>query len=271
MHRLKIALCLIYLIPFSLMVYAETEFKIITLQHQFADNLLPIISPMVGADGTATGMRNQLILRASPDRMRDIEATVQQLDIARVNRRITVNTSNNSQSQLNRTEVRGKVNIDNITIGNDRNGRANSGNIIVERNRNNSQNNSSQFLNVLDGERAFIQVGKIVPFTQEWVTITRRYVQIERTTDWRNITTGFAVKPRTIGNQVELEITPRIASLNNQGMIDFEELSTTLRISLNEWVDIGGTMQNNDDISRQILGRQNSTSSQHSSLMVKVD
>lgn len=54
------------------MVYAETEFKIITLQHQFADNLLPIIPPMVGADGTATGMQNQLILRASPDRMREI-------------------------------------------------------------------------------------------------------------------------------------------------------------------------------------------------------
>ena len=76
------------------MVYAETEFKIITLQHQFADNLLPIIAPMVGADGTATGMQNQLILRASPDRMREIEATVQQLDIARVNRRITINSSN---------------------------------------------------------------------------------------------------------------------------------------------------------------------------------
>jgi hypothetical protein len=271
MHQLKVLFCLICLIPVSLMVYAETEFKIITLQHQFADNLLPIIAPMVGADGTATGMQNQLILRASPDRMREIEATVQQLDIARVNRRITINSSNQNQSQLNRTEARGRVNIDNITIGNDRHARTNSGNIIVERNRNNVQKNSSQFLNVLDGERAFIQVGQSIPFTQDWITITRHYVQIERATDWRNITTGFAVRPRTIGNQVELEITPRIASLNNQGMIDFEELSTTLRISLNEWVDIGGTMQNNDDISRQILGRQNSTSSQHSSLMIKVD
>jgi hypothetical protein len=271
MHQLKVFFCLICLMPFNLMVYAETEFKIITLQHQFADNLLPIIAPMVGVDGTATGIQNQLILRASPDRMREIQATVQQLDIAKVNRRITINTSNNSQSQLNRSEVRGKINIDNITIGNNRNANANSGTIILERNRNNSESNSSQFLNVLDGERAFIQIGKIVPFTQDWVNITRRYVQIERVTDWRNITTGFAVRPRTLGNQVELEITPRIASLNNQGIVDFEELSTILRISLNEWVDIGGTMQNNDDISRQILGLQNSTSSQHSSLMVKVD
>ncbi len=271
MHHLKVAFSLICLIPISLMVYAETEFKIITLHHQFADNLLPIISPMVGADGTATGMRNQLILRASPERMRDIEATVQQLDIERVNRRITINSSNNSQSRLSRTEARGSVNIDNMTIGNDRNARANSGNIIVERNRNNTQKNSSQFLNVLDGEYAFIQVGQIIPFTQDWIVITQRYVQIERITDWREVTTGFAVRPRTIGNQVELEITPRIASLNNQGVIDFEELSTTLRVSLNDWVNVAATMQNRDDISRKILGLQNTNLSQESRLMIKVD
>ncbi len=260
-----------YLISFSFFVYAEQEFKIITLQHQFAENLLPIVSPMVGADGTATGMHNQLILRASPERMREIEAVVQQLDITRVNRRITIKANNNSQSQINRTDARGKVNIDNITIGNDRRASANSGNIIVERNRYKTQNNSSQFLNVLDGEQAFIQTGQIVPFTQEWMTMTRRYVQIDRTIDWREITTGFAVRPRAIGTQVELEITPRIASLNNQGMIDFEALSTTLRVSLNEWVDIGATMQNHDDVSRKILSRYSRSSSQDSSLMIKVD
>lgn len=268
---MKIFLLLIALLPLSLLVYAETEFKIITLQHRFAEDLLPTISPMVGADGTATGMQNQLILRASPARMREIEAVIQQFDVARANRRITVKNDNTSQSQLNRTQARGKVKIDDITIGNDRNAPVNRGNIIVERNSNNTKKNSSQFLNVVDGERAFIQIGQIIPFTQEWITIARRYVQIERATDWRDITTGFAVRPRTIGNQVELEITPRIASLNNQGTIDFEELSTTLRVSLNEWVDISGTMQNRDDVSRKILGQQNSVSSQHSNLMIKVD
>lgn len=271
MNHIKRAICLISLMTFSLFSYAETEFKIITLQHQFAEDLLPTISAMVGADGTATGMRNQLILRTSPARMREIEVIVQQLDVTRVNRRITINNSNNSQSQRNRTEARGNINIDNITIGNDNNLRANSGNIIVERNRINTQKNTSQFLNVVDGERAFIRVGQIVPFTQEWMTITRRYVQLSHTTEWRDVTAGFTVRPRTIGNQVELEITPRIASLNNQGNIDFETLSTTLRVSLNEWVDIGGIMQNRDDVSQKILGLQNGTSSRQSGLVIKVD
>lgn len=260
-------LCLLY----SASVFAETEFKIITLQHRFASDLLPMIEPMVGANGTATGMNNQLIIRAAPERMREIEATVEKLDAARANRKITVNRSNNMQSQRERVEATGSVRTGKVTVSNDRRARPNTGNVDIQNSTSNSQQNSSQFLNVLDGERAFIRVGQIVPFTQEWITITRRFVAIERITDWRDITTGFAVRPRTVGNQVELEITPRIARLNQQGFIDFEELTTVVRTNLGSWVDIGGTMQRNDDVSRKILGYENNVSQQSSSLSIKVD
>lgn len=256
---------------FSLSAVAETEFKIFTLQHRFASDLLPVIEPMVGTDGAANGMNNQLIIHASPARMREIEAVVQQLDAARVNRKITVKTSNNVQSQRERVEATGATKVGKVTVANDRRAKPNSGRVEVENSSSNTSQNTNQFINVLDGERAFIKVGQIVPFTQEWVTITRRYIQVDRTTDWREISTGFAVRPRTVGNNVELEITPRIARLNSQGFIDFEDLTTTLRVKLGDWVDIGGTMQQNDDVSRKILGIQSVSSQQKSSLVIKVD
>ena len=266
---------LVLLLLFSLNTWAETEFKIITLQHLFARDLLPIIEPMVGADGAANGMNNQLIVRANPERMREIEATVASLDVARVNRKITVKSTNIVQTQQDRTEATGAVKVGKVTIANDRRSAPNSGRVEVERNSSNSSQNSNQFVSVLDGERAFIKVGQIVPFTQEWVTITRRYIQIDKTTDWREITTGFAVRPRTIGDannkQVELEITPRIAKLNSQGFIDFEDLKTIVNVRLGDWVDIGGTMQTNDDVSRKILGVQSVSSQQQSSLVIKVE
>ena len=255
----------------SFSAIAETEFKIITLQHLFANDLLPIVEPMVGADGAANGMNNQLIVRAVPERMHEIEAIVARLDVARVNRKITVKASNNVQTQQERTEASGAVKVGKVTVANDRRATPNSGRVEVDRNSSNSTQNSNQFVSVLDGERAFIRVGQSVPFTQEWVTITRRYVQIDRTTDWQEIATGFAVRPRTVGNQVELEITPRIAKLNSSGYIDFEDLKTTLRVNLGDWVDIGGTMQTNDDVSRKILGLQNISSQQKSSLVIKVE
>ena len=262
---------LLILLMVSCCAFAEADFKIITLQHVFASDLLPIIEPMVGADGAANGMNNQLIVRAAPERMRDIEAIIVKLDVTKVNRKITIKNSNNVHTQQERVDATGAVKVGKVTVGNDRRVRPNSGRVEVERNNSNTQQNSNQFVSVLDGQRAFIKVGQIVPFTQEWVTITRRYIQIDRTTDWREITTGFAVRPRTIGNQVELEITPRIAKLNSQGYIDFEDLKTIINVKLGDWVDIGGTMLQNDDVSRQILGIQHVSSQQQSSLVVKVD
>jgi type II secretory pathway component GspD/PulD (secretin) len=250
---------------------AESELKIITLQHRFADDLLPTITPMVGEDGTATGLRNQLILRASPERIREIEIIVEQLDTARENRRITVNRDANQNSQSSRIDANGRVQIGQVTIGNNRRTQPNNANINIEKTTRTTQQSSSQFLNVLDGERAFIRVGQYVPFTQEWIVLTSRFTQVEQFTDWQEISTGFAVRPRTIGNQVELEITPRIARLNTQGTIDFEELTTTLHVHLGEWVDISSTMQNNDEVSRKILGVSSNASSKQSGLTIKVD
>lgn len=275
---------LVFLLIFCLNAVAETDFKIITLQYLFASDLLPIIQPMVGPDGTVNGMNNQLIIHANSERMREIVATIASLDVARVNRKITVKITNNVQTQQNSTEMTGAVSVGKIIVGNDKrtqnSDRPNSARVDLERNGSNSYQNSNQFISVLDGERAFIKVGQIVPFTQEWVTITRHYMQIERsvtfqTSDWREIATGFTVRPRTIGNpnnkQVELEITPRIAKLNNSGYIDFENLKTIISVKLGDWVDIGGTMQSKDEVSREILGIHNSVNQQQSSLIVKVD
>ena len=255
--------------------FAETEFKIITLQHLFASDLLPIVEPLVGAAGAASGMNNQLIVRAAPERMLEIEAIVAKLDVTKMNRKITVKSSNNVQSQQERTEATGAVKVGKVTVANDRHAKPNSGRVDLERNSSNSSQNSNQFVSVLDGERAFIKMGQTVPFTQEWVSITRRYIQIVETTDWHEITTGFAVRPRTIGDpnnkQVVLEITPRIAKLNSQGFIDFEDLKTIINVKLGDWVDIGGTMQTNDDVSRKILGVQSVSSQQQSNLVIKVE
>lgn len=272
MKKCLLALCLL---AYSLCTWAETEFKIITLQHRFASDLLPVIEPMVGPDGTANGIDNQLIVRASPERMREIEAIVTKLDAARINRKITVRTSQNAQSEQTRVDARGAVKVGKVTVANDRRARPDSARVEAEQTNRSTQQAGQQFINVLDGERAYIRTGQIVPFTEEWMTLTRRYVRVERFTDWREISTGFAVRPRTIGNpenkQIELEIIPRIASMDGRGQIDFEELSTTVRTTLGTWLDLGATMQKNDEVSRKILGFSSNRNNTESSLQIRAD
>ena len=247
-----------------------SEFKIFSLQHRFASDLVPVVSPMVSEPGTVSAINNQLIVRTDSATMRAVEAIVERLDIARVNRKVSFKFNQDTQSQYANTEASGNVRVGKVTIGNNRRASPNSGRVDIERHSTQQQRNSSQFLNVLDGENAFIRVGQQVPYTQEWVTYTRRYTQVQTTTDWQDISTGFAVRPNTLGNQVELVITPRISSLNGQ-TIDFAELNTVVRVNLGEWVNLGGTLQQNDEVSRKILGIASHQSTDNRDFWVKVD
>ena len=135
---------------------------------------------------------------------------------------------------------------------------------------------SNQFINVVDGERAFIRVGQSVPFTQEWVTLMRRYgsatdITVQQITEFVDISTGFSVRPRSIGRQIELEITPRIEQMNRSGDIDFEELTTIVRVNKGEWLDLASMMQQKDDVSRAILSQQTYAQSQNNHISIRVE
>ena len=258
---------------FSVTAMAATEFKIITLQHRFADDLLPIIQPLAGEDGVVTGMQNQLIFRTSPENMAEIEQVIASMDVARSNLKITVNRQNNLDSTQHGVDVSGRKRIGNTAISTYRYPRQARAGVQIDSQNNCSttNQNSQQFINVVDGEFAFIQVGQSVPFTQEWRTFAHRYTHIQRTTEFIEVSTGFAVRPRSIGGQIELDITPRIAQLNQQGFIDFEALRTVVRVNKGEWFDLGGAMQRNDEVSRAILSFKNKAQTQNNVLNIRVD
>lgn len=254
---------------------AETTLKIIELKHHMAQDILPTVQILVGNDGVVTGLNNQLIIRTDSARMAEIEQTVAALDTARHNLKITVSHDAINQYQQDNSSAQGNVKIGRVIVGNSRRLPPNSGQINVERNTSSMNEHGSQFINVLDGELAFIRTGQIVPYTQEWALLTRRYITVQKTTEFRDISTGFAVRAHSIGDEnnseFELKITPRIANLNSSGYIDFEELSTIVRVHKGEWFDLGGTMLNRDDVSRKILSSQNQSFNQNSNLTIRVD
>lgn len=261
------------LLSISLCSAAALEFKIITLHHRFAEDLLPVIQPIVGNEGTATAMQNNLIIRTSPEKMAEIEQLVANLDSPRQNLRITVNRQNSSLSARSSIEAGGNKRIGKTVISNGSYPprQNDSVRIGIENNQNINSSNSSQFLQVLDGESAFISVGQSIPYTSEWMTLTQRYISVQRSTEFADISTGFAVRPRSVGNQVELEITPRFAQLNQRGFIDFDTLKTVIRADRGVWINISGIMQENDEVSRAILHSQTGGQSLNNQLLIRVD
>jgi type II secretory pathway component GspD/PulD (secretin) len=252
---------------------AETEFKIITLQHRFADEILPAIKPLIGDEGTATAMQNNLIIRTHRNNMAEIEQLISSLDTVRQNLKITIRPNTNNDIKQSRTEITGRSRIGNVTVEtggrgiNKQNGLA----FDIENYQSKSNVSNEQFIRVGDGEQAFIRVGQSVPYTQEWISLTHRYLGIQGSTAFVNIDTGFAVRPRTIGNKVELDITPRFSHFNRNGFIDFTTLTTTVRVNRGEWLDIAGMMQQTDEVSNAIFSSQSNIDSHNNQLLIRVE
>lgn len=252
---------------------AASDFKIITLQHRFAEDILPTIQPLLTQNGTISAMQNHLIIRTTPKNMTEIEQIIARLDIPRQNLKITVRRQIIQNASDLDTNIAVRKRIGNVEISNSERQKniSNGARIHVQDSQSRNQNHTDQFINISDGERAFIRVGQSVPFTREWISLTSHYLGVQRTTEFTDVDTGFAVRPRSIGNQIELEITPRIAKLNQNGFVDFEELSTILRVKRGEWIDLGGTMTHKDDVSRAILSWKNNHESEKNHLSIRVD
>lgn len=263
--------------------WGETELKIITLQHRFPQEILPSVQAIVGNDGSVTSTQNFLIVRASPESMRQVEQLVAELDTEQKNIRITVSHDKKIMTQQRGAGLSGRAQVGDLQMqipkqqgeqvgAISRSNQSQSIALDINDTSLESKQTGQAFLTVLDGQRAFVRVGKSVPYTQQWVSFSQRYPSayaVISTTQFREITTGFAVRPRYIGQQIEVEITPRIASLNANGYVDFEELSTVVRVKPRTWLDIGGVMQSKDEVSRAILsGNQTSDQLQNSVLIM---
>lgn len=272
-------LWLLILLSITLVGHAASDFKIFTLQHRFAEEVLPTIQAVVGNRGTASAIQNQLIVRTDSKTMAEVEQTIATLDTVRENFTISVKRQNSLTGSSRNSSIRGRTRIGNATIqtGNDaRIGRdgiqtRDGLQIGIEDNQTNSQQSSQQFIRVTDGAPAYISVGESIPYTNEWIMLTRRYAVRQISTEFVDIDTGFTVRARSIGKQIELEITPTFSKLQQDGRIEFEQLSSTVRVQRGEWVNIGGIMQDKDEVSRAILASGSGQSTQNSQISIRVE
>lgn len=253
---------------------APTQFKMITLQYRFAQDVLPVIESMVGPEGKVSALDNHLMVTATPDQLAAIEQVIAKLDVARKTMRITVSHDDVLRAERSAAGVSGSGRVGDVTVGvgpNARRAPDNQVNIDLDQRSSRYSTSGSQFVSVTEGEQAFIRVGQSVPYTQQWISLTQRHIHVQQSTQFHDITTGFAVRPRAIGGQVELQIMPRIARPGANGIVDFQELATTVRVSPGQWFDLGGIMQARDEVSRAILSERSTSGERSNQLMIRVD
>jgi type II secretory pathway component GspD/PulD (secretin) len=256
-------------------VYADYPIEVIELQSRTLEEVVPVVRPLLGPNDSVTGMGNNLVLKAPPERIQQVRQLLVQLD--RPPQRLLITVGNQGDVARSSRGYSGSADIrtgDGQISINSPGKPVDSTSARIRLHDNNTQRSSTSGYQVqaLEGRPAYINSGMRVP-----VSGVERYyhngIPYERqTTQLQDVSSGFYVVPRLQGDSVMLEILQRDDRLGRgRGMVSTQSTGTVVRGRLGEWLTLGG-IDTHSDNSEAGLGRsQSSQNSEIRQISVKVD
>lgn len=246
----------------SLATVQAASLQIIQLHHRPADEVIPIIQPFLAHGDVIRGSGFQLIIRTSPERLAEVRKILARIDRAPRRLLITVRHSASSLDQSSGAGARVHADRDQVR-----------GTVQVYRTEDRDIAAADQRIQVLEGNRAFIRTGQLVPMGGRRVVTTPGGGAVQDGVRYRAVTSGFYVVPQVTGDQVTLRIMPHRASLSpgDGGRINVQAAATTVRGRLGEWITIGGTVDRSGTEAGSVVERTEDRSENRGAIQVKVD
>jgi type II secretory pathway component GspD/PulD (secretin) len=258
------------------------ETRVIQLKHRTAQDIIPVIRPLIGPDDALSGIDYRLIIRTSEKNFEEIDRILGRLDVAQRRLRITVeqvaagDETSTSQSLSGEKRLGDQARVT-LPAGPSRD----HGLVVQEDGLRYSANERSttarnanvQTIMTLDGQAAYIRVGQSVPYVTKILGMSRHRPTITQGVALQDVTTGFEVVPHVHGDRVRIEIAPRLATLQDPatGLADFQELSTTVDVRLGEWVDLGAIVGDHDQVGRAILDSAATRSGERRTVRLRIE
>lgn len=256
--------------------------EVITLKYRSADQVLPLVEPLVRGQGTVTGTGNRLILRTTPANLEEVRQVLAAIDTLPRRLRITVMQNVDRATRDRLLELSGRVSSGGVAVevpgSPGRRGAtvtAREGEDFVrgralEREGRESDRNT-QFVQVLDGTPAFIATGQSQPVVERVWIQTPEGGRVVESIGSRDLATGFYVLPRVAGERVTLEINPRRDEPGPRGSVRTQQAYTTLSGRLGEWLDVGGISRALSADVSGIADRRGSGASEERTILLRVE
>ena len=288
-YRLQLFLAL-FIVLFAWGVFPEqasAEMRLFELQHRPVGELAEMVRSLLGEEARVATDRNTLVVNASPSALDEVARLVDSYDRSKQMLRVTIDQGKTFSGYERGGNASGRLKFEDsrIVLGHSGDKSPQGGSTIIvdsgqsrlkvrgTDSRYRESRQVSQFVSVLEGEPALVSVGRAVPFTSQMLTYWRQHPGFIATTSYENVDTGFEVLPTLYNGMVEIEVRPFMASLDrdNPQQIVFHELATKVNVPVGAWYELGGHMQAQDDLSREILGAGRGSMQNGSSVRVKVE
>jgi hypothetical protein len=248
----------------------------IPLQYRTAEDLLPILQPLVPQGATITGTGDMLFVRADAATLGHIREAVASLDRAPRQLLITVGQVTNAGGSGTSVRGSGTIESGDVQVGVNRPPQASTGGQVVVRSGTASDDvRNVSSVRALEGYETYVSLGQSRPFTSTTVTGGAYYPPVvSRSTGFRDVQTGFYATPRVSGDRVTLEISSRqqrMTHATRNAPVTTGSLTTTVTGRLGEWMQIGGAVEGMDGTSSGLVTWGSRSDLTQYSAWVKVD
>jgi hypothetical protein len=213
---------------------ADYPIEVIELRAALLEEILPVVRPLAGADGTVTGMGNTLVIKASPDRVSEIRELLAEID--RPPRRLLITVSNTGDEALRSSgySASADVRVGDARVGINSRGRPHGDSrarLDIHGHDVSRERASGQQIQVLEGRPAWIHAGTRVPV----------FGGYPPSAGFQDNLSGFYVVPRLSGDRVTLEIYQSDDKPGTlRGARKIQRAGTTVSGNLGEWILLGG-------------------------------
>lgn len=234
------------LIAFVAAVLAPTparsnSLEMIPLKHRTVDQVLPVLRPLLEPGATISGTQNTLIVRTSPRNLAELKQVLASIDKAPRRLLISVRQDTSATAARRSTEVSGALGAGRVVIGSGGSTSERGATARITDVRSSSESGLVQQIQVLEGNPALIQAGQSV--VSRTVAPSPRGTVTSESVTYREAASGFEVVPRLVGDRVMLDISSRRGAPGAAGSVDVQRLASTVSGSLGEWIELGGTTQ----------------------------
>lgn len=249
---------------------AQGQLEVIEPRHRSAQELLPLLQPLVEPDGSVSAFDNKLVLRATAAQMAEVRQLLASFD--RAPRQLLISVRQGGAVD----DRRASVGVSGVILRGD-------GGIVLPREDSSIPSSprvearddhrsgdvaADQQVRVEEGREAQLMIGQSLPYSSSH---RRADGVIVQRTEYSSGGTGFTVLPRLQGQRVQLEILARQQLPGSGGARQVQNASSIVSGPLGEWFDIGGAVQQVSQSSRGLLGGGDVSSRHESRIMVRVD
>jgi hypothetical protein len=282
-------LLLAALLLFSISAVADaTRIELIELKGRTAEELIPLLQPVVKPQGALSGSGYRLIVRATDAQHREIRRLLEQLDHAPQRLLITVHMGQLSQSEQQgaQLEIAREGEHGGIALGSadhhqergmviDQQDAQGSASVRLHSTRSVGQGEDRLQVQALEGEPAFIATGSVRPYPA--------YVEAWRGPrgatggavgmDYQQASTGFYAVARLRGDQVVVQASPQKQTFDKHtaGTIEGQSVHTTVAGPLGSWLRLGSTGGSSTEQNTGLSGSHSTSTLRSDPVWLKVE